>query len=55
MTVQQQAYRLIDQLPDECVKAVISIMTNMLPQDKKNEALGIGDIKKWKLIMRCKS
>lgn len=46
MTVQQQAYRLIDQLPDECVKAVISIMTNMLPQDKKNEALGIGDTKK---------
>ena len=33
-------------LPDECVKAVISIMTNMLPQDKKNEALGIGDTKK---------
>ena len=55
MTVQQQAYRLIDQLPDECVEAVISIMTNMLPQDKKNEALGIGDTKKWKLIMRCKS
>lgn len=46
MTVQQQAYRLIDQLPDECVEAVISIMTNMLPQDKKKEALGISDTKK---------
>lgn len=46
MTVQQQAYRLIDQLPDECVEAVISIMTNMLPQDKKKEALGVSDTKK---------
>lgn len=46
MTVQQQAYRLIDQLPDECVEAIISIMTNMLPQDKKKEALGISDTKK---------
>lgn len=36
----------IDQLPDECVEAVISIMTNMLPQDKKKEALGIGDTRK---------
>ena len=46
MTVQQQAYWLIDQLPDECVEAVISIMTNMLPQDKKKEALSISDTKK---------
>ena len=46
MTVQQQAYRLIDQLPDECVEAVISIMTNMLPQEKKKEALGNSDTKK---------
>ena len=46
MTVQQQAYWLIDQLPDECVEAVISIMTNMLPQDKKKGALGISGTKK---------
>ena len=46
MTVQQQAYRLIDQLPDECVEAVISIMTNMLPKDKKKEDLGNSDTKK---------
>ena len=46
MTVQQQAYWLIDQLPDECVEAVISIMTNMLPKDKKKEDLGNSDTKK---------
>ena len=31
MTLQQQAYRLIDSLPDDSVQVVIQVMQRMLP------------------------
>ena len=34
MTLQQQAYRLIDRLPDDSVQVVIQVMRRMLPRDK---------------------
>ena len=37
MTLQQQAYGLIDQLPDDSVRAVIQVMIHMLPDDKQKE------------------
>ncbi|MBR1708164.1 MAG: hypothetical protein IJ719_04955 [Clostridia bacterium] len=34
MTLQQQAYGLIDRLPDDSVQVVIQVMRRMLPRDK---------------------
>ena len=34
MTLQQQAYGLIDRLPDDSVQVVIQVMRRMLPADK---------------------
>lgn len=35
MSLKQQAYGLIDMLPDESIQALISVMTCMLPEEKK--------------------
>ena len=34
MTLQQQAYGLIDRLPDESVSALIQVMIRMLPHER---------------------
>lgn len=34
MTLQQQAYGLIDRLPDDSVQVIIQVMRRMLPRDK---------------------
>ena len=34
MTLQQQAYGLIDRLPDDSVQVVIQVMRRMLPRDR---------------------
>ena len=34
MTLQQQAYRLIDRLPNDSVQVVIQFMRRMLPREK---------------------
>lgn len=34
MTLQQQAYGLIDKLPDDSVQVVIQVMRRMLPRDR---------------------
>ena len=34
MSLQQQAYELIDRLPDDSVQVVIQVMRRMLPRDK---------------------
>ena len=38
MTVQQEAYQMIDRLSDEAVLALIRIMECMIPQKEKGEA-----------------
>ncbi len=35
MTLQQQAYGLIDKLPDDSVQVVIQVMRRMLPYDRQ--------------------
>ena len=35
MTLQQQAYGLIDRLPDDSVQVVIQVMRRMLPHEVK--------------------
>ena len=35
MTLQQQAYGLIDRLPDDSVQVVIQVMRRMLPREKE--------------------
>ncbi|MBQ3702653.1 MAG: hypothetical protein II885_07845 [Oscillospiraceae bacterium] len=35
MTLQQQAYRLIDSLPDDSVQVVIQVMQRMLPEERQ--------------------
>lgn len=37
MTIRQEAYNLIDNLPDDSVKAVIQIMIRMAPASDKTE------------------
>lgn len=37
MTLQQQAYRMIDRLPDDSVQIVIQVMRRMLPVEKDAE------------------
>ena len=39
MTLQQQAYGLIDRLPDESVSALIQVMTRMLPHERGDAAI----------------
>ena len=39
MTLQQQAYGLIDRLSDESVAALIEIMTRMLPHERGDRAI----------------
>ena len=39
MTLQQQAYGLIDRLPDESVSALIQVMTRMLPHECGDAAI----------------
>lgn len=36
MSLQEQAYVLIDKLPEESIRVVIQVMKCMLPDDKKN-------------------
>ena len=38
MTVQQEAYQMIDRLSDDAVLALIHIMECMIPQEEKREA-----------------
>ena len=38
MTLQQQAYGLIDRLPDDSVQVVIQVMRRMLPHEVKVKA-----------------
>lgn len=56
MTIQQQAYGLIDQLPEDCVQAVIQVMKRMLPNEAmKNEAeesAAVTDSAKMKAYLR---
>lgn len=35
MTIQQQAYGLIDRLPDDSVQVMIQVMRRMLPYEKE--------------------
>lgn len=35
MTLQQQAYGLIDSLPDDSVQVIIQVMRKMLPSDRQ--------------------
>ena len=46
MTLQQQAYGLIDRLPDDSVQIVIQVMRCMLPHDKQTTTVASeqGDI-----------
>ena len=37
MTLQQQAYGLIDRLPDDSVQIIIQVMRKMIPGDNKAE------------------
>lgn len=39
MTLQQQAYGLIDRLPDESVSALIQVMIRMLPHERGDVAI----------------
>ena len=43
MTVQQEAYQMIDKLSDDAVLALIHIMECMLPQKEKGEAETAGE------------
>ena len=38
MTIQQEAYKLIDSLSEDSVKAVIQVMIRMIPSQKNAEA-----------------
>ena len=54
MTLQQQAYGLIDKLPDDSVQVIIQVMKRMLPYEKPlNNASSEGDTSpKMKAYMR---
>ena len=39
MTLQQQAYGLIDRLSDDSVQVVIQVMKRMLPQEDRSDKL----------------
>ena len=39
MTIQQQAYGLIDELTDESVQVVIQVMRKMLPQERRTKVV----------------
>ena len=54
MTLQQQAYGLIDRLPDDSVQVIIQVMKRMLPHEKPlKNASSEGDMSpKMKAYMR---
>ena len=56
MTVQQQAYGLIDELTDESVQVVIQDMKKMLPQERKakvvNDEHAVSDTPKMQAYKR---
>ena len=54
MTLQQQAYDLIDRLPDDSVQVIIQVMKRMLPYEKPlKNASSEGDMSpKMKAYMR---
>ena len=59
MTVQQEAYQMIDRLSDDAVLALICIMECMMPEKERSEAEKAGETteetKKRKAYLRLKA
>lgn len=54
MTVREEAYGLIDRLPEDSVKAVIQIMIRMAPEKQKRIAHSASMSPKRKHFWNCK-
>ena len=52
MTIQQQAYGLIDRLPDDSVQVMIQVMRRMLPYEKEDVKDSDSESPKMKAYMR---
>lgn len=49
MTLQQQAYRLIDSLSDDSVRAIIQVMRRMVPEAREENYAQTADMPSQKL------